>query len=144
MQMKTLLVVATVAFIIILGLAALLVFLPAPATTPDMPLLSDRVVVMTPASGASVGKTFTVKGSAPGPWFFEAVFPVRVLDVDNNLIAETYAQAEGEWMTKDLVPFTSTVTVKDYSGPAILVLLRDNPSGLPENDDSISLPIIVQ
>jgi len=42
------------------------------------------------------------------------------------------------------VPFTAQVTVEDYSGPATLVLLKDNPSGLPENDDSVSFSVVIQ
>jgi len=41
------------------------------------------------------------------------------------------------------VPFRVTLDVGAYSGPATLVLKRDNPSGLPENDASISVPIEV-
>ena len=136
------LIIAIVVFVIVLVFAGLLVSLPEPVS--DKPLLSDRVVVTSPQSGATVEKTFTVSGSAPGQWFFEAVFPVQVRNADNILIANAHAQAQGEWMTEGLVPFNSIVSVKDFSGPAILTLLRDNPSGLPENDDSVSLPIIVQ
>jgi hypothetical protein len=142
MQMKTALTLAIGAFVVVVVLAGLLIALPAPETAQSS--LSDRVIVTTPPRDATVEGTFTVTGSAPGPWYFEASFPVRVLNEDNVVVAETYAQAQGEWMTEDLVPFVSTVTVKDYVGPATLVLLRDNPSGLPENDDSVSLPIIVQ
>ncbi len=140
--MKTALTLAIGAFVVVVVLAGLLIALPAPETAQSS--LSDRVIVTTPPRDATVEGTFTVTGSAPGPWYFEASFPVRVLNEDNVVVAETYAQAQGEWMTEDLVPFVSTVTVKDYVGPATLVLLRDNPSGLPENDDSVSLPIIVQ
>ena len=37
-----------------------------------------------------------------------------------------------------------SVVVRDYSGPADLILLRDNPSGLPENDDEVTMPIVIK
>lgn len=114
-------------------------------TTPVLsPALHDRVVVTSPKSGATVGKTFVVAGSAPGNWFFEASFPVQVRDKNNNKIGQGVAQAQGDWMTTDLVTFTVIITVSNYSGPATLVLLRDNPSGLPENDDALEVPIVIQ
>ena len=114
-----------------------------PTPTVQEPLHA-RVTVASPKSGSTVGKTFTVSGSAPGNWYFEASFPVQVRDKDNNKIGQGIAQAQGDWMTTELVPFTATITVSNYSGPATLVLLRDNPSGLPENDDALEVPIIIQ
>ncbi len=115
-----------------------------PVTTPVSPLAA-RVVVTSPKANSSVGKIFVVSGSAPGPWYFEASFPIKIVDKDNNFIGQGIAQAQGEWMTTDLVTFTATVTlVGSYSGPATVVLMRDNPSGMPENDDSVSVPITIQ
>ena len=139
-------------FTVIIALAWVLFVTPEPVlapTTPDQTAtstqpLSKRVVVTSPKENATVGKTFVVAGQAPGPWFFEASFPVQVRDKDNNKIGQGIAQAQGDWMTTELVPFTATITVSNYSGPATLVLLRDNPSGLPENDDALEVPIIIQ
>lgn len=106
--------------------------------------LSKEVLVTSPQANATVGKTFIVSGVAPGPWFFEAVFPIQVRDAGNNVIGRSQGQAQGEWMTEGVVTFTSNMTVSDYTGPATLVLMRDNPSGLPQNDDSVSIPISIQ
>lgn len=114
-----------------------------PVATSTLPL-SARVVVTSPKANATVGKTFVVSGQAPGPWYFEASFPIKIVDKDNNFIGQGIAQAQGEWMTTDQVTFTATVTVSGYSGPAEIVLMRDNPSGMPENDDSVSIPITIQ
>ncbi len=83
-------------------------------------------------------------GEAPGNWFFEASFPIQVRDKGNNKVGQTTGQAQSDWMTTELVPFTAEITVTGYSGPATLVLLKDNPSGLPENEDSVSIPIVIQ
>lgn len=106
--------------------------------------LSVRVVVTSPKANAAVGKTFVVSGQAPGPWFFEASFPIKVIDKDGNVLLNTHATAQGEWMTTEQVTFTTTITISSYTGPATLVLMRDNPSGLPENDDAVSIDIVIQ
>lgn len=107
---------------------------------------SDMIQVELPYPGAVVGKEFTVIGKARGSWFFEGSFPLEVVGADGNVLARTYATAEGEWMTTEFVPFRSEMfdLPSAYIGPATLILRRDNPSGLPENDASISFPIVVE
>ena len=118
---------------------------PPSSSSSDTPQpLSTKVVVITPKENDSVSKTFTVTGEAPGPWYFEASFPVQVRDKDGNILASVPAQAEGDWMTDKQVPFKATLKVETYAGPATLILLKDNPSGMPENDDSVSFPITIQ
>lgn len=115
----------------------------ATGTTATQPL-SARVVLTSPKANTTVQKTFVVAGAAPGNWYFEATFPIKVIDRDGNVLLNTYATAQGDWMTTEQVTFTATVTIANYSGPATLVLLKDNPSGLPEHDDSVSIPITIQ
>ena len=160
MGTRTWLGVVVVLTLIVIALAWVLFANPAPVAAPTVtpsaegePLaevgdpsqpLHTRVLVTSPKSGASVGKTFTVTGKAPGNWFFEASFPIQVRDNENSKIGQPFAQAQSDWMTPELVPFTAPITVSTYSGPATLVLLRDNPSGLPENDDALEIPIVIQ
>lgn len=115
----------------------------APEPVADAPL-SERVVISAPSPGATVAKVFTITGKAPGPWYFEASFPIIITDAAGNKIATSHGEAQGDWMTTELVPFTAKVDVGAYTGPATINLLRDNPSGLPENDDSVSLNVVVQ
>jgi len=147
--------IVTILFVIIIILLWILVTVPAPAQTPvatsttatsTIPApLHERVKVTSPLSGASVGKNFTVTGEAPGNWYFEASFPVQVYDKDNNKLAGIPAQALSDWMTTGQVQFKADITLDGtYHGSATLVLLKDNPSGLPENDDSVSIPIVIQ
>ncbi|KKW19828.1 MAG: hypothetical protein UY63_C0005G0011 [Parcubacteria group bacterium GW2011_GWA2_51_10] len=144
--------------IVIAVLSWLLFKAPAPVSAPmnngnatttppsaTKPFESENVRIETPRSGARVAQTFTVTGEARGLWYFEASFPVQVRDANDNVLATVPAQAIGEWMTTEFVPFSTTITISGgYSGPATLVLLKDNPSGLPEHDDSVSIPIIIE
>lgn len=142
-----LLVIVTV---VIAVAAVVLVVVPSPnegsdaVPQPGEPFATDNVRVDAPRPNASVSTTFAVAGEARGHWYFEASFPVEVHDPSGNIVGHGIAQANGEWMTEDFVPFSATVTVADYSGPAALVLIKDNPSGLPEHADAVEFPIIVQ
>ncbi len=126
---------------------------PQPPPVPRQPNVSaptpaplhERVSVTSPKPTATVGKKFSVTGKAPGNWFFEASAPVMVRDLEGNKLAQSYVQAQGEWMTTELVDFKGDIEVTSaYKGPAVLVMMKDNPSGLPENDDSLEIPITIQ
>lgn len=105
---------------------------------------ADMITVELPFPGAVTGRTFSVLGSARGTWFFEASFPVTLFDPQGGVLARSVAQADGDWMTTAFVPFKATLTVPEaYTGTATLVLDKDNPSGMPENDASMSFPITI-
>jgi hypothetical protein len=106
---------------------------------------ADSIVVDLPFPGAVTGKEFSVIGKARGTWYFEASFPVVLIDSSGKVIATGIAQAEGDWMTENFVPFKATILAPStFIGPATLVLRKDNPSGLPEHDASVSFPITVE
>ena len=118
----------------------------SPAPTPESKApLSSKVTITSPEANATVSHSLSVTGKAPGPWFFEAQFPIQVRDNKGNVIGSSPAQAEGDWMTNSLVPFKATIALDpSYHGIAKLILLKDNPSGLPENDDSVTIQIAVE
>ncbi len=105
------------------------------------------VVVTTPTSHATVKSPLTVTGSARGSWFFEASFPVYLVDSHGNMLGQGVAQAQSDWMTSDFVPFTATITftanAQILGDDATLVLKKDNPSGLPANDDELRISVIL-
>lgn len=105
----------------------------------------DDIVIDAPKPEGNVGKTLTVSGKARGYWYFEASFPVTIIQPSGATLLETYMQAEGDWMTTEFVPFSRSITIPgSYTGPAIMILKKDNPSGIPENDASVSFPITIQ
>jgi hypothetical protein len=115
-------------------------------STTSVPVpLHSKIAVTYPKANAQVPKTFTVTGKAPGNWFFEAQAPIMVQIEDGSKIAQSQMLALDDWMTTDLVNFKAEITITEaYSGPATLVLIKDNPSGLPENDDSLEIPIVIK
>jgi Immunoglobulin-like domain of bacterial spore germination len=117
-----------------------------PTVVPVATSSSEIINVSLPQPYATSSGSLLVSGKARGQWYFEGSFPIQVRDSDNNLIASAIAQAQGEWMTEEFVPFTATLSFASttYRGPADVVLLKDNPSGLPENEDSVTIPITIQ
>lgn len=106
---------------------------------------ANMIIVDAPTPGASVGKTFAVSGRARGNWYFEATFSVDVVSSTGTRLVRSPVQAQGAWMTTEFVPFSTTIAIPGaYEGPATVVLRNDNASGLPENDKSVSIPIVIQ
>ena len=89
-----------------------------------------------------VASPLTVEGEARGYWFFEASFPARLFDANGSELIVIPAQAQGEWMTENFVPFRVTLTFPPpETETGTLVLEKDNPSGLPEHADELRIPI---
>ena len=103
-----------------------------------------EIVVTFPKPHESVCSPLIVKGKAKSPWFFEAVFPIRLLDEKCQEIVSGKVNANGDWTSGGLVPFEGTLdfTVTKPT-KAILVLQNDNPSGLPENVRKKEIPLIL-
>ena len=98
--------------------------------------------VTTPLPDEIVVSPLSVTGMARGNWFFEASFPVRILDADGRELGVTPAIALEEWMTTDFVPFEARLSfATSTTETGIMVLEKDNPSGLPEHADERRIPV---
>ncbi len=103
---------------------------------------AEMIVIDSPLPDTVVTKDLVITGKARGQWFFEASFPIQVLDKDGTIIATGIGEAKGDWMTTEFVPFTATIKVPDsYTGTLTIVLNKDNPSDMRENDASISFSV---
>lgn len=111
---------------------------------------SDLIVVSNPKPLSVILSPLTVQGRARGFWFFEATFPIVLTDWDGRIIAEGYATAKDEWMTEEFVPFEGRLefvrpeNIGDFSKRGALIFRKDNPSGLPEHDDALEIPIFFE
>lgn len=109
---------------------------------PSTPETTDLIFVTSPIPDATATSPLALSGKARGMWFFEASFPVELRDNTGAILASGIATATGEWMTEEFVPFTSTLTWATTTATSgVLVLKRDNPSGLPEHDKSLEVPV---
>jgi len=124
---------------------------PQPATPEDAGNAAQNahlIVLDNPRPNQTITSPLTVTGQARGYWFFEASFPVVLVDWDGRIIAQGIATAKGDWMTADFVPFEATLTFavdkNAYSNRGALILKKDNPSGLPQNDDALEVPVVIK
>ncbi|MCF7844064.1 Gmad2 immunoglobulin-like domain-containing protein [Candidatus Gracilibacteria bacterium] len=104
----------------------------------------NLIRVNNPRPNQVISSPLIIEGEARGFWFFEASFPVVLTDWDGLIIAQGIATANGDWMTENFVPFTAKLEFKNptYKNNGALILRKDNPSGLPEHDDALEIPII--
>jgi hypothetical protein len=114
-----------------------------PATGDESNENADMITISSPTKGATVASPLTITGSARGGWYFEASFPIELRDASGKMIAQYHAEAQSDWMTSNFVPFKATLTfAKQPAGSTgTLILRNDNPSGLPENDRSVEIPV---
>jgi len=102
----------------------------------------EMITVSDPAPGNIITSPLAIQGKARGPWFFEASFPVRLLDDNGTVLAEGVAETPLNWMTEDFVAFRTNLQFdKPDTERGILIVERDNPSGLPENAGELRIPV---
>lgn len=110
----------------------------APTIVQEKPLpqppISDLIRIEKPTEGERISSPVQISGSARGQWFFEASFPLRLVDANGTTLASGIATATSEWMTSDFVPFKAELLfpTQEKETRAFLVFENDNPSGLPE------------
>lgn len=138
--MKRVQIVLILIFIITAGLT--IGFFKIEKQGGDFPEKAGLIKVSNLKINQSIESPLLLKGEARGYWFFEASFPVKIYDDNNFLLGVKPAQALGEWMTENFVPYE---VVFSFAVPSTqkgrLVLEKDNPSGLPEHDDELTVPV---
>ena len=105
----------------------------------------NKLVLDSLKDGDTVDEGFEVKGSVSGSWFFEGSFPVRVLNMQGEIVKSIPVTTQDDWMTEDLVSFSFKLDTQ-FKGESIVVLRfeKSNPSGLEENDDSVQISITIK
>lgn len=103
---------------------------------------SDLIRVGAPREGDLVSSPLVIEGEARGNWFFEATFPITLLDADGNVIARSIGMTPGDWTTEEFLPFSSTL---EFDAPGTdrgtLLLEKDNPSLEPEFDAELRIEV---
>jgi len=103
---------------------------------------TDLIIVDNPRPNQIISSPLEITGHARGYWFFEASFPIVLLDSNGNNIATTLATAQDEWMTNKFIDYKAKIEFeKPRTKTGTLILKRDNPSGLPKNDDQLEIPV---
>ncbi len=117
---------------------------------PHLTIKKSSVIVDSLKEGDVISSPISLTGQARGTWFFEGSFPVVIVDWDGLIIGEGHVQAKSDWMTTGFVPFEGVITFKKpvnsvsgtYSNRGAVILKKDNPSDLPENDDAVEIGVV--
>lgn len=131
--------------VIILGLAAVLagvLFLMEEAEEKIVEEEEEEIIVFSPQPNQIVKSPLLIEGKARGFWFFEATFPVQLLDDEGEELVISYVQTTDDWMTEEFVPFEGELVFEaPKTQTGILRFLNANPSGLPEHQKIFEVPV---
>jgi hypothetical protein len=101
----------------------------------------SELKVFEPTALATVKTPILIKGSAPGSWYFEAVFPIKITDESGVVLGEGQAKAKSNWMTEKPVPFEAKISFeKNGAQDGFIVFAKDDPSGRGFSK-SVSIPV---
>ncbi len=102
----------------------------------------DFIRISKPLPNEVIKSPLEIEGEARGYWFFEADFPVYLLDNNGKELGVGIARTKSDWMTEDFIPFKATLEFQiPTTKRGVLILEKDNPSGLPENSDELRIPV---
>ena len=106
---------------------------------------NDLITVSNPRPNQKIISPVKITGQARGNWYFEATFPFELFDANNKSLGKGFATANGEWMTEDFVPFTAELSFeRPKTKKGKLIITNSNPSGLPENDKKLEMPVVFE
>lgn len=103
---------------------------------------TSKIILENIKPGDKLISPSNIAGKLAGSWCFENTCHLKIFSNDGTLLVQKNFQLNGEWMTEDLVPFTTNVTFttpKEKNG--MLVFESDNPSGNPENCKQVQIPV---
>jgi len=104
---------------------------------------ADDLRIETPEPDARIASPLIASGVANNTWYFEAVFPARLMAHDGTMIAEAPAIAASNWMTPGDVPFNVEMAFTvDEETPATLVLEEDMP-GEGAEPRQVRIPVVL-
>jgi len=103
---------------------------------------ADLIRITNPRPNDSITSPTTITGQARGTWFFEGEFPIFIHDVQNQLICQASATAQGDWMTEEFVAYEATLEFTEPAyGPGTLYLNKHNVSDNADLDDALIIPV---
>lgn len=117
---------------------------PIITSTPTPTNISKQIQLDNLKPNDSITSPLTIKGKIDSSWMFEGVFPIMLLDNKRNLIVQTQGQqtVPGSWTQPGMIDFQAKLNFKTNDSAGFLVFKKDNPSGLPENDQLFEIPVV--
>ncbi len=105
--------------------------------------ISNSPTISTPRENARITSPVIIKGVVPSGWMFEGQFPVELRDTNDKIIGRGIAKEveSGSWSSGKSIDFITTVEFTSVGKSGFIVLLSDNPSGIPEKQLTFKLPV---
>jgi hypothetical protein len=104
----------------------------------------DTLKITTPKPHEIVTNPIKITGEATGVWYFEGDFPVVLTDLEGNTLSNSYAKAQGDWMSETFVPFEGELTYEvTEETQAVIEFKQSDPSGMGINDASFQVPVVL-
>ncbi len=127
---------------------------PAPVVTVDQSqqpipkdgLLGDKddLISFSIWPNTKVHGIVSYRGVIKGGYFFEANIGINILDLNKKALKRSNARSTTDW-TIDPVSFEGNIDFTGLpKGSAYFEIHNDNASGLPANDKSVLIPIIIE
>jgi len=105
----------------------------------------DDLISFTILPGTKVHGILSYRGTIKGGYFFEGNILINILDSNKKVIKASNGIAKGDWMTSGEVNFEGNIDFTGLpKGSAYFEIHNDNASGLPVNDKSILIPIVIE
>lgn len=116
---------------------------PAGDVAPDERIKYKKPDITQPMRNEQIISPLTIAGTVPPGWMFEGTFPIRLVSDTNTVLAEGSATEieKGSWQSGKPVRFMATLTFVAKGTKPKIILVKDNPSGLPANDETFELPV---
>ena len=112
------------------------------APTPSTSTSTDPIILDDLKANDVISNPLKISGHVDSSWFFEGVFPIKIVDENNKVLGTGQAQAGADWTLTNPVSFTATINFKkSTSTTGLLIFAKDNPSGLAENAEQFMLPV---
>lgn len=102
----------------------------------------NLIVIEYPKPYEKVENPLLIRGKARGYFFFEATFPIKIVDENGNVLKRDFIETKENWMTENFVSFEKYIKV-DFGNVkrGFIILEKANPSGLKENQFELSIPV---
>jgi hypothetical protein len=104
--------------------------------------LTDLIQITKPRPNEVASSPIIITGQARGNWFFEGQFTAKLVDDRGQILNQTVIKSLADWTTTDFVPFAGELV---FRLPSVktgkLLLVKDNPSGIPENERQLEVPL---
>ncbi|HWS48489.1 MAG TPA: hypothetical protein VN174_00380 [Candidatus Methanoperedens sp.] len=108
--------------------------IPTPSFSP--------IIILSPNISKPLTSPLKLIGLIDKSWVFEGSFPIELLDNQNKSLFKSTASAPN-WLEEEskYTSFMAVFNFVTYSPSGFVQVKNSNPSGLPENDKRVTIPV---